>query len=166
MVVEEEVVEEQQTEIILRKAGLADARMLACMEQRIFGYDLITPRQMRYLLKSKSSEVVVAMMDGAAVGYMVMLKRSGCSVARLYSLGVLPEARKKGVARALLQQCEQLAMASGCNRIHLEVHVNNQPGFMLYLLAGYSLHARKEHYYSDGGDALCLRKFCHEERVQ
>lgn len=142
----------------IRLGEISDLELLAAMEQRIFGYDLITRRQMKYLLQSPCARVVIAEENGDMLGYSVLLTRKGSSVIRLYSLGVLPEARHRGIARMLLAYVECYAGKTGRSSIHLEVHAGNMAGILLYLAEGYSLTRRKEQYYTDGAPALCMEK--------
>lgn len=148
-------------------ASQGDRQALVELERTIFDYDLISPRQMSYLLQSSSVVVCKAVYGVDIVGYMVVLTRKNSKVLRLYSIGVLSEVRELGIGRKLLSHAESLSTERGCNRVHLEVHAKNMPALHFYQRAGYSLYGQREHYYSDGAQALLLRKFipsgvCHD----
>lgn len=143
----------------ISKASPNDLPTLVELERTIFNYDLISPRQMRYLLQSPSAVVCKAVFCKTVVGYMVVLTRRNSTVGRLYSIGVRPEARALGIGRSLLHHAESITAHRGCNRVHLEVHAANESALRFYQHAGYSLFEQKENYYSDGALALRLRKF-------
>ena len=140
-------------------ASLNDLHTLSDMERKIFDYDVVTFKQMKYLLNSKTAIVAKAVLNGLVVGYMILLTRKNSRVLRIYSLGVSTEERRLGFGRRLLQHAEKCAAERGCERVHLELHVNNTPALIFYLAEGYSLYGRREGYYTDGAQALLLRKY-------
>ena len=79
--------------------------------------------------------------------------------ADLRNLAVLPEHRRRGVARALLEAaCHRLQQA-GTKRLFLEVRVSNEPALTLYSSLGFVLHSRRKNYYRDPDEdayVLCL----------
>ena len=79
--------------------------------------------------------------------------------ADLRNLAVLPEYRRRGVARALLEAaCHRLQQA-GTKRLFLEVRVSNEPALSLYHSLGFALHSRRKNYYRDPDEdayVLCL----------
>lgn len=146
------------------EATIEDVNILADIEKTVFEYDLISIKQMRYLIKSSTAMVVKAQLpDDTTVGYMVLLRRSNSSILRLYSIGVLQEYRNSGAGRHLLQSAEQLCDNTGCDALHLEVQMQNKEALVFYLAAGFSLYGRKNGYYTDGSTALLLRKQVHSE---
>ena len=90
----------------IQAASMADANILSDLERKIFNYDVITLERMRYLLKSKSAVVVKAGRAGLVLGSMILLTRKNSSVLRIYSLGVLKEARRYGLGKKLLRYAE------------------------------------------------------------
>lgn len=140
-------------------ASLADLGTLVELERSIFDYDLISPRQMRYLLQSRSVVVSKAVFAGNIVGYTVVLTRQRSKVGRLYSIGVRSEARELGIGKRLLLQAENITAERGGDRVHLEVHLQNSSALRFYQKEGYCLYGQRENYYSDGAQALLLRKF-------
>jgi len=143
----------------ISNASPDDLAALVELERTIFHYDLISPKQMRYLLQSPSAVVCKAVFCKTVVGYLVVLTRRNSTVGRLYSIGVRPEARALGIGRSLLYYAECITAGRGCNRVHLEVHAANDSALRFYQHAGYSLFGQRENYYSDGALALRLRKF-------
>jgi GNAT superfamily N-acetyltransferase len=67
-------------------------------------------------------------------------------VAELKRMYVVPAARRDGVARTLLEQLEQHAVALGYSRIRLETGVRQPEAIALYESAGYEPIDRYGHY--------------------
>jgi ribosomal-protein-alanine N-acetyltransferase len=73
----------------------------------------------------------------------------------ILTLGVLPECRRKGIAEALLVECEmQLRMPV----IKLTVRRGNVPAVRLYEKLGYSQIDIWSKYYRNGEDGLVFAK--------
>lgn len=60
----------------------------------------------------------------------------------LYSLKVIPQARGRGIASALLRATEQLALRNGFDAVELEVFAGNAPARQLYARQGYRIVRR------------------------
>jgi ribosomal protein S18 acetylase RimI-like enzyme len=142
----------------LTHATIDDLATLVDLEKSIFQYDIISPRQMRYLLNSKTALVIKAELGNLLVGYMVILRRCGSRVLRIYSLGVRQDARKLGVGRQLLSLAEQYLQETGCKTLSLEVQEQNSAAQLFYLTAGFVIHKTKEGFYTDGSSALVMKK--------
>lgn len=74
--------------------------------------------------------------DGRLVGF-TQLYRSWCSVEMseliyLYDLFVAPDARRAGVARALMQAAQDYATKRGAGALKLETAMTNKPAQSLY----------------------------------
>lgn len=71
------------------------------------------------------------------------------------TLGVLPDFRRRGIARALLSACEEeLSMPV----VRLCVRESNQAAIQLYESAGYLLVGHWKKYYAHGETALVFEK--------
>jgi ribosomal-protein-alanine N-acetyltransferase len=110
---------------------------------------------------------IVAEQDHELVGYIMSRIEVGLSnfglgglirKGHIVSLAVMPQARRKGVASALLNG----AMAGMCNykakQIYLEVRVTNEAGVNLYKKVGLDTIRTIPGYYSDGEDAYVMSK--------
>ena len=80
-------------------------------------------------------------MEGVDLGF-TQLYRSYCSVEMtklvyLYDLFVVPKARRKGVARALMDTARDYAAAYGAGRLQLETAKTNLAGQALYECLGW-----------------------------
>ena len=81
--------------------------------------------------------------------------------AEILTLGVLPKARKKGLAFELLTYATQELKKTGVQEIFLDVNANNLPARKLYEKADFEqISVRKAYYDEDGkkADALVLKK--------
>lgn len=101
------------------------------------------------------------------------LKKSGCEIiasqngfivyrtvldeAEIITIGVHPDARKAGIASAMLGIMENELKKSGVKSIFLEVAENNIPARELYKSNGYSEIGVRAGYY-DGVDAIMMKK--------
>lgn len=144
--------------IAISPATLSDLQLLTELEVQLFSSDIISRRQFKYLLTKANSIVVKAESDGIFIGYMVLLKRKNSSSLRIYSLGVAAYARNQGAAQKILSHAEQEAKSHQCNRLTLEVAVNNESAVRLYRKAGYREYGQKPNYYEDGCTALLFHK--------
>jgi len=96
-----------------------------------------------------------AVVDGVMVGFIGGEREAGKHLGWVTTLGVMPDYRRFGIARALLRQCEKdLAMPA----IRLSVRASNDPAIQLYENAGYEVVDRWKKYYTGGEDALVLEK--------
>ncbi len=68
--------------------------------------------------------------------------------AELQAITVAPEARRRGIARALLGEVIAEAMRWGSERLLLEVRESNQPARTLYEQQGFSVDDRRRGYYA------------------
>lgn len=105
--------------------------------------------------------------EAAAPTGFIMLRMAG-GEAEILTLAVTPEARRRGIARGLVQAGLAAAVAAGCRSCFLEVAQDNAPARALYAAHGFRQVGRRPGYYrtspdrtGDGGDggadALVLR---------
>lgn len=141
---------------LLRVALPADAPAILALEAH-FPSDRMSERSVRRLLGRPSAIVRVAAAP-EIVASLVLLTRRGSRRARVYSLVVSPEARGRGLARALVAAAEQDARARGCTHMSLEVRGDNHAARRLYAALGYAEHCVLPAYYSDGADGLRLHR--------
>jgi GNAT superfamily N-acetyltransferase len=98
--------------------------------------------------------MLLATLDGVPVG-CVGLRRIDERTAELKRMYVRPQARGRGVARALLAACEQHAAALGYEQIWLETGTMQPEAVSLYLTSGYEPVAAFGQY-ADGDLAIHL----------
>lgn len=101
------------------------------------------------------------------------LKKSGCEIiasqngfivwratldeAELITIGVAPDARRTGIAAAMIGIMEGELKKSGVKTVFLEVAENNMPARHLYEQNGYFQIGVRPKYY-DGVDAIMMKK--------
>ena len=101
------------------------------------------------------------------------LKKSGCDImasqngfvvwrvvadeAEIITIGVHPDARRGGIAAAMMALVENDVKARGGKKIFLEVAENNAPARALYENNGYNRIGVRPKYY-DGIDAILMEK--------
>ncbi|MEO8747226.1 MAG: N-acetyltransferase [Rhodanobacter sp.] len=143
----------------VRRGEFTDLDELLTLEERTFDSDRLSRSQYRRHLDSDSAQVLVASAThNYFLGAAVLLFRKRSTVARVYSLATHPQARRQGVAKALLQAAEQAARRRGCRALRLEVQVGNARAINLYERAGYACIGSRPHYYQDGADAWRFEK--------
>jgi ribosomal-protein-alanine N-acetyltransferase len=73
------------------------------------------------------------------------------------NVAVAPEARRRGVARAVLAKVEAAAREQGARVAMLEVRRSNAPAIALYRALGYrEVGIRPRYYAEDGEDAIVM----------
>lgn len=143
----------------IRPATLDDLDGLVAVETACFSSDRISRRSFRHLLsKGRQATRVLCGAEGAVLGYATVLFHRGTSLARLYSLAVLPDYRGRGFARALLHAAEAASLDGDAAYLRLEVRADGDAAIALYRQAGYRPFGRMAGYYEDGGDALRMEK--------
>ncbi|MBE0699369.1 MAG: GNAT family N-acetyltransferase [Anaerolineaceae bacterium] len=96
-----------------------------------------------------------ALIDGNMVGFIAGDPQPREKLGWVSTLGILPQYRRKGIAEALLENCEA---ELGFPRIRLSVRRSNEPALHLYKKAGYQMFDVWRNYYHNGEDALVLEK--------
>lgn len=99
---------------------------------------------------------VARSIEGAVVGYLIawFIVDEG----EIANLAVVPTARRRGVARALLDAIIAEARESGVARLFLEVRDSNVAARALYAAMGFMPIARRARYYRKPvEDAIVLR---------
>lgn len=86
----------------------------------------------------------------------MILARHVADEAEILTLAVAPEARRRGLGRALVDQAARVAARHGAARLLLEVSAANQAARALYEAAGFTQAGLRRRYYPDGSDALIL----------
>jgi [ribosomal protein S18]-alanine N-acetyltransferase len=94
--------------------------------------------------------------DGGVVGYVIAW--FVLDEGEIANLAVVPEGRRRGVARALLEEIIGEARASRVARLFLEVRESNAAARALYASRGFQPIARRARYYRKPvEDAIVLR---------
>ncbi len=98
---------------------------------------------------------VFALLDEA--GGMVLM-RVAADEAEILTLGVAPDARRRGIGRRLVQAGCKAAGEAGAAKVFLEVAARNAGARALYEGSGFVKTGVRRKYYADGGDALTMTR--------
>lgn len=148
----------RQPEILISRMNISDLEQCYQIDQLCFQDGEAYEREMiRYLLThhySVSYKVVNTQQMLGFVLAIVEADRTGHVVA----LAVLPNFRRQGYGRALMEFVESGFLAHKVSLIKLEVRVSNLAAQRLYRKLGYTIVERVPKYYSNGEDAhLCVK---------
>ena len=144
--------------IYIAPAVMADLDALVALENMCFVSDRLTRRQFRYMLQRAQSVTLVARLERRLIGYVSVLFKRATSVARLYSIAVAAEARRMGVARALVAAAEQAAWVRERDYLRLEIRHDNLASQRLFERLGYRRCGIVANYYADRMTALRYEK--------
>ena len=114
-------------------------------------------RPRAFALVAESPEDGEAVAPGLIVGFVVA-EAGGRGGGHIITIDVLPEARKIGVGSRLLRAAEERLRAAQCHFVILETAVDNQAALAFYKTHKYHVWRSIPRYYSDGVDALVLKK--------
>jgi GNAT superfamily N-acetyltransferase len=103
---------------------------------------------LRERIERNQSVVFLALLDGTAVGFTQLYPSfSSTSMKRLWILNdlfVVPEARRRGVAKELMERARRLAVETSAESLALETAVDNHNAQKLYEGLGW---IRDEEYF-------------------
>jgi ribosomal-protein-alanine N-acetyltransferase len=137
-------------------AGTDVAEALAGIHAQAFDRPWDAP-SLTTLLRSPG---VTALTDEARTGFILI--RATADEAEILTLAVAPQARRRGLARALVRAaCLEVKM-EGAATLFLEVAADNPAAIALYRSEGFADAGRRPRYYprpkGDAADALLLKK--------
>jgi ribosomal-protein-alanine N-acetyltransferase len=136
------------TEITVRAAREADVRAIACLQER-------SPEAAQWPLGDYSgSSGLLASIGETPVGFCSW-RQTAADEAELLNLAVDPEFRRRGVAKALLEELRRAAEGT----IFLEVAENNVAARGLYRSNGWEEIAIRKGYYDRGNiNGIVMKK--------
>ena len=138
----------------LRPLVAADIPAVVAIERRVFS-DPWTANFFLGELAQPHIHARLAEVNGAVAGYCFAWL--GAGEGHLGNLAVVPEHRRRGVARALLEDLLPRARQLGVERLALEVRTSNFAAQWLYGAHGFRLAGLRRRYYRDNQeDALIL----------
>jgi GNAT superfamily N-acetyltransferase len=158
------MIEPVRPSILVRPADLEDpddgcriVELLDMYSREPLGQAAPLPLEVRQRLvpglREHPSTLVLLALDGdSAMGIAVCFFGFSTFAARpllnIHDLAVRPEARGRGVGRALLAAAEQQATQRNCCKMTLEVRNDNHVARQLYRGFGFETHNGGEHSYS------------------
>jgi [ribosomal protein S18]-alanine N-acetyltransferase len=153
-------------EFILREFKPEDFEILWDIDQKCFSPGIsytrlelaaYIRRRGSLTLVAESTETKSAAAGPAIVGFIVAeVDRRG--IGHIITIDVVAAARRFGIGSSLLAAAEVSLRAAQCRSVRLETAVDNLGALAFYKRRGYFLERTVPHYYSNGVDALVLRK--------
>lgn len=140
----------------LRPANSADAGLLAAMHRSAFE-DPWGEAEIGSLLDGPGGFALIA---EEASGFI--LCRAVGGEAEILTLAVDPAARRRGLAKALVEAAAKIADEMGAEALFLEVAEDNTAAIALYQAARFNWAGRRPGYYrraDEATDALVMRRW-------
>jgi ribosomal-protein-alanine N-acetyltransferase len=154
-----------KTEFVVREAATKDLNDVITINRRVLPENYPSWFFVEHLEQFPKA-FVVAEVDRRVVGYVMSRVEYGWSnfakgkpvrKGHIVSVGVLPEARRLGIATVMmLRAMKAMKVYYGAAEVYLEVRVSNTPAISLYEKLGYRVVGRIPKYYSDGEDAYLM----------
>ena len=143
--------------ITYRLANAFDLPVFVSLDKELFPYSPWSASQYKEEFSSPTRHFVVALDEAQnIVGYAGVFAPGGAE-ADVLTVGVVPDHRGKGIAKALIALITDWAKAQGSTAMMLEVKTDNTDAIGLYESLGYSkLNIRKD-YFGAGLDAQVMR---------
>jgi len=143
--------------ISYREANAFDLPVFVSLDKELFPYSPWSASQYKEEFSAPTRHFVVAIDESEdIIGYAGVFA-PGQAEADILTVGVVPEHRGKGIAKALMVLITNWAKAQGSIAMMLEVKIDNPEAIGLYESLGYSkLNVRKD-YFGAGLDAQVMR---------
>jgi ribosomal-protein-alanine N-acetyltransferase len=143
--------------ITYREANAFDLPVFVSLDKQLFPYSPWSASQYKEEFSSPTRHFVVALDEAQNILGYAGVFAPGAAEADILTVGVVPEHRGKGVAKALMALITDWAKAQGTTSMMLEVKTDNLEAIGLYESLGYlKLNTRKD-YFGQGLDALVMR---------
>jgi [ribosomal protein S18]-alanine N-acetyltransferase len=110
-----------------------------------------------YELEQPYSESYVVVCDDRIIAYFMMW--SLLDEMHVLNIAVIPEYRRKGIARWLLEMFIEKSQQNHIRIIHLEVRESNDGAIRLYEKIGFKTVGRRRNYYSDPAEDAVLMSY-------
>jgi ribosomal-protein-alanine N-acetyltransferase len=142
---------------VIREFKPEDFETLWRMDQECFPPEIAYSKQelKSYVRHQKSFTLVAADENGEIAGFIVVHEGA---TGHVITIDVSAGARRSGVGSRLLQAGEDRLRAGGAPAVGLETAVDNLAALAFYKRHGYSVIRTWPRYYSNGVDALVMKK--------
>jgi len=107
-------------------------------------------------MSNRMASYFVALWQGKVIGYIGMWLVF--EEAHITTFAIHPAHRGRGFGKRLFSYALQYALLRGCKEVLLEVRVSNLIAQKLYRDFGFQPVGRRRGYYSDGEDAILMKK--------
>ncbi len=113
-------------------------------------------------LQAANARSLLCQSDGEPVGYVIYWEV--VDELDIHNVAVHPGYRRRGVARAMLEDLIDRAAERGFRRVTLEVRKSNDAAQALYRSLGFEFCGQRRGYYSDNGeDAWLMDRKLHRQ---
>lgn len=141
--------------VAYRIATVRDANALATIDEQIFeGSEQYDKQTFEEELNFDDRHYVVATHKNLVVAY-VGLWQTGDDL-NLLKIAVLPQFRRLGIAKNLLQRAMEYRSQKKLDKFFLEVRKSNHKAIELYKKFGFDVVHTRHKYYDDGEDCLIM----------
>lgn len=147
-----------KSKYLIRLANDHDLEALVNLEQVAFSSDRFTEDQIDYFLTASRATNFIVEKKSETIGGACMLWRKAHHSARLYNIAINPKFQGQGFGFKLLKECELEAAYRGCDKLTLEVRIDNEPAIKLYQQQGFKIGKTVKGYYEDGTAAYKMAK--------
>ena len=143
--------------ITFREANAFDLPVFVSLDKELFPYSPWSASQYKEEFSTPTRHFVVAIDEQQSIVGYAGVFAPGAAEADILTVGVVPEHRGKGIAKALMGLITDWAKVQGSTAMMLEVKVDNPEAIGLYESLGYSkLNIRKD-YFGTSLDAQVMR---------
>lgn len=142
----------------IRLAQQDDLNAIMRTENLCFGDERFETGGVKAFLARRDSFGLVAMNRDEVVGAAMCVCSPHYSLGRIISVAVLKEFRRRGIASALIRECEEEFVRRGFTRFALEVASDNIAAIRTYTSIGYRIEGAIKDYYSHGRNAFYMEK--------
>lgn len=142
---------------MLRLATERDIDFLVGIHKASFETERITRKEFIMHLRSNRSRVMIYE-DAFPVGYCIGVYLFTSKRARLYSVGIMPDHRRRGILLTFLQDFERDAREGQLGELFLEAEEDNERALNIYKRFGFEHYGVFPKYYENGKDAIRLKK--------
>ncbi|MBQ3042538.1 MAG: ribosomal protein S18-alanine N-acetyltransferase [Clostridia bacterium] len=118
---------------------------LADIEEVCFAKDAWTVNNLRGEFMNEYSYLIGYYQDDKLVGYTCV--RAMYEEAQVCNVAVLPEYRRQGIAKQLIEEMLRLSAEKGCQVCELEVNTENTPAVELYKKCGFEVAGIRKNFY-------------------
>lgn len=144
--------------IEIKEATLNDVAEIVKIEQICFSTPW-TEQGVRESIENENTRLYLAFADGKVAGYMGVQIFSG--EGYVTNVATLPEFRRQGVAKALIERVLQNEM----DFLTLEVRAGNAPAIKLYEKLGFERVGERPHFYRNPDEnALLMTKYTNSNK--
>ena len=140
--------------LTIRRAGTADAHVIAILHARAFADGWSAPSVAR-LISGPGGFALIAARDAEDVGFALL--QCVPPEAELLSIGVVPERRQTGLGRHILARAASELMTTGAETMFLDVASDNNPAIALYRGLGFEDISTRPRYYPGNIDAIVMK---------